>query len=241
MTLSNVDLPQFRYVATASEITQYRGTVNEAEGDGQQAQFVWNGPRDHVVRVFSWGLRRDRGADSLSGEWGQMSSLARNVTKHLYNGIHTYTDYYFGLVLTNGGEFKLAGRLNPSDANKSADASIWIRPGAAAPITIEQLGRILEARMASVQLPVAIARFRAGESTSFGKLKVGPQGILTDYGSVAWDEIEDVQTRNGVVSVKNEGKWLPWKSVPVGQVLNYVVFDALVHTILAERSDSGRE
>jgi len=204
--------------------------------DDQQAHFSWKDRRNRRVAVFPWGFQWVSGVDDLSGTWAQISTFTQSVTRHLYNGSHTYTEYHYALLLANGRSVRLDGTLRAGDARNSANVSIWLRPGVVTPITIEQLGRILSARVTSVQLPAAIARFRAGESTSFGRLTVGPRWIATGNDSVAWSEIQDVQTRSGLVSVKKAGKWLAWKSVAVSRMPNYDVFDALVHTILAERT-----
>jgi hypothetical protein len=203
------------------------------DGD-QHAHFFWSGRRNRRFTVFSWGFQWAGVPDDLSGRWEEISTLTQSVTRHLYNGSHTYTEYHYTLLLVNGCSVRLNGTLRAGDARNSANVGIWLQPGAVRPITIEQLGRILSARVTSVLLPAAIARFRAGESTSFGRLTVGPHGIATGYDSVAWSEIQDVQTRSGFVSVKKAGKWLAWKSVAVSRMPNYDVFDALVHTILTE-------
>lgn len=170
-------------------------------------------------------------------EWQEITVLYVSTTRHLDNGRHTYTEYLYKLCMADGWVLRLSGTLNATAARDSANAGIWLKPGVTTAITVEQFGRIIKARSASVLLPPAIARFRAGESTSFGKLAVGPAGITSGYDRVAWSEVEDVQTQRGYVSVKKAGKWLSWKHLPVGLIPNYEVFDALVRTVLAERSD----
>ena len=83
--------------------------------------------------------------------------------------------------------------------------------------------------------PKAVERFNAGQLVSFGPLSVGPSGITAGDQSLPWSEIEDVQTRKGMVSVKKSGKWLAWKRAQVSQIPNYFIFDALVGAILAQR------
>lgn len=103
------------------------------------------------------------------------------------------------------------------------------------PVTIEQLGRLVTDAVTRIQLPKAIERFNAGQGLSFGPLTVDPAGISAGDQSLAWDEIEDVRTRQGVVTVKKAGKWLSWHKVGVSQIPNYFVFDVLVRAILAQR------
>ncbi len=94
------------------------------------------------------------------------------------------------------------------------------------------LGRLLETRVTRAQLPKAIERFNTGQAVAFGPLSVGPSGITAGDQSLPWSEIEDVPTRNGMVSVKRSGKWLAWKRAQVSQIPNYFIFDALVRAIL---------
>jgi hypothetical protein len=109
-------------------------------------------------------------------------------------------------------------------------------PGVTTAINVGQLGRIFTTRVAEILLPKAISQFNAGQSITFGPFTVGPTGIAESDDSVAWDEVENVQTQSGFVSVTKAGRRRAWKEVPQPQVPNDFVFEALVRTILTQRN-----
>jgi hypothetical protein len=234
--------------------------MTDRQPDNQPAQFVYSfeptglaklfigkDGRRHLaagrllrVSVFPWGFEWIKGDEELSARWGEVSSLTQGVTKHLYGGFHSYTDYVYWVTLSNRQSFSFSGRLSAAETRGRAQRGPSSRNGATTAITIEQLGRIFTERVTSVMLPVAMSRFNAGQSTSFGVLTVGPAGIAVGGESVTWDEVHGLQARGGVVSVMKKGERRAWKGVPVFMVPNYFVFDALVRTVLTQRSADGR-
>jgi hypothetical protein len=78
-------------------------------------------------------------------------------------------------------------------------------------------------------------RTGTGSRVAFGPLSVGPGGITAGDQSLPWSEIDDVQIRKGMMSVKKAGKWLAWKRAQVSQIPNYFILDALVRAALAQR------
>lgn len=197
--------------------------------------------RSKRVLVFPWGFQWISGEKELAARWEQVASVTRNVVRHLVYGVHTRTSYYYSFRLADGRSLTIRGVLGSRKARASQAAKLTATPGVTTPVTIEQLGRILEAAVTRVQLPKAIELFSAGQTISFGPLQVSPAGIAAGNQSLTWAEIEAVQTRSGSVIVRKSGKWLMWKSVRVSQIPNYFVFDALVRAILAQQSsaDSG--
>lgn len=142
--------------------------------------------------------------------------------------------------LSNGRACYFDRRLRAAEARESERTSPRAVPGATTAITVEQLGRIFAARVTRLQLPVAISRYRVGQSISFGVLSVSQAGIGVGDESVTWDEVEDVQTKDGHVRVYKQGERGHWKDAPASMVPNYFVFDARVHTVLSERSGVAR-
>jgi hypothetical protein len=236
--------------------------MTEQRPDEHQAQFVYSRePRDFIeklfmgkerrrhlaagrdlrISLFPWGFHWIKGDDELSARWEDVEAFLQGVTKHLSPyGFHSFTDYVYTARLSNGRGCDFSGRLHAADARESERTSPRAVPGATTAITIEQLERIFTARVTRLQLPVAISRYRAGQSISFGVLSVSQAGIGFGDESVTWDEVEDVRTKGGVASVYKQGERGHWKGAPVFMVPNYSVFDALVHTVLSERSGVAR-
>ena len=184
--------------------------------------------------VFSWGVSWINGADEVSASWEEVTHVWRAITRHSASGSPTYTDYRYTLRLADGRSRAFRGALPARSARASGAVRLEPTPGMTTPVTIEQLGRLLERGVTRVQLPKAIDRFNAGQAVSFGPLTLSPGGIAAGHQSLPWSEIEGVQTRKGVVSVRKSGKWLAWKRALVSEIPNYVVFDALVRASLAQ-------
>jgi hypothetical protein len=191
------------------------------------------------VLVFSWGVSWIDGTEEISASWGTVTQVWRAVTRHYANGSPTYTDYRYTLRLADGRHRSFRGALPARQARASAAVRLRPVPGMTTPVTIEQLGRLLESRVTRAQLPEVIDRFNAGQAVGFGPLALSVSGIAAGGQSLPWSEIEGVQARKGVVSVRKSGKLLAWKRAQVSQIPNYLVFEALVRANL-RRPPTGR-
>jgi len=182
--------------------------------------------------VFTWGVSWIDGAEEISARWDQVTHVWRAITRHYANGSPTYTDYRYTLRLADGRFRSFRGALPARRARASGMVRLRPAPGVITPVTIEQLGRLLETGVTRAQLPKAMDLFNAGQAVGFGPLAVSLSGIAAGGQSLPWSEIEGVQTRKGVVSVRKSGKLLAWKRAQVSQIPNYLVFDALVRANL---------
>lgn len=232
---------------------------DQKSGD-EQAQFVWHKkPRglDKLLMkkedrrnlksgrylhflVYSWGFREIDGDNELSGRWEEVTEFTQFIMEFSLNGAPTSAKHISWGYLEDGRSFAFSDTLWPSTSRNSAQASLAAVPGVTTAVNVGQLGRIFTDRVASVLLPKAISQFNAGQSTTFGPFTVGPTGITEGDESVTWDEVEDVQTQSGFVSVRKVGTRRAWKKVAQPEVPNDFVFEALVRTVLAQRSGDGR-
>jgi len=185
--------------------------------------------------VYPWGVRWINGAEEVSAGWDEVTHVWQAIIRHSANGSPTYTDYRYTVRLADGRSREFRGTLPARSARASGAVRLEPTPGTTKPVTIEQLGRLLESGVTRAQLPKAIDRLNAGQAVSFGPLTVSPGGIAAGDQSLPWGEIEEVETRKGMVSVKKSGKWLAWKRAQVSEIPNYFIFDALVRAILAQR------
>lgn len=231
-----------------------------ARDSGQQAEFSWisrmskqmlwalpkksreeyrqdRGPR---VFVYPWGFHWTRGDEESRVRWDQVTDILSDVKRWSSRGREQGTQYTYTLTLADGKQRKIYGWLDPRPSRASQAVHLRATPGVTTEVTIEQLGRLFQDGVTRARLPEAIDRFNAGQTITFGPVTVNLAGISAGKKSLPWSEIEDVQTKQGWVSVKKEGKWLTWKSVPVRAIPNYFVFDALVRAILAKRPSTGR-
>jgi hypothetical protein len=185
--------------------------------------------------VYPWGIQWIDGDEEVTARWEDVWHVWQRNTRHYANGVPVATEYRYTLRLASGVTKAIEARLRPGAARTSEATRLASRPGITTEITIEQLGRLLETGVTRTQLPQAISSFRAGHPLSFGPLTVSHNGISAGDNSLPWNEIQEVRTREGYVSVRRAGKWLSWKRAPVGDIPNYFVFDALVRSILQQR------
>lgn len=221
---------------------------------GEQAEFEWIGEwkglsavfmgsrkrqalaagRRPGVLVLGWGIRLTDWEDEVSIRWEDITELRKNVVRQKIRS--TYQMYYsYKLQLASGRSKGFGGMLGESLDRSSRATRLARMPGVTTPVTIEQIGRLLEAGVTRVQLSKALEHLNAGQPVSFGPLTVSLHDITAEGKLLPWSEIQDVKTSRGFVSVKKAGKRLDWTSVPVRKIPNYCVFDALVRTILAQR------
>jgi hypothetical protein len=174
------------------------------------------------------------GDEEVMAHWEDVTHVWQAITRHSVNGTATYHDYRFTLWLADGRERKFRGTLPSRSALASGAVRLTPVPGVTTPVTIEQLGRLLEIGVTRAQLPKAVDRLNAGEAVTFGPLTLSPAGLAAGQQALPWSEIADVRTRRQIVSVRKAGKLLAWKRAQVSQIPNYFVFIALVRAILAQ-------
>jgi hypothetical protein len=222
--------PQFSWISEWSRSARLALKRKDRPAPGQSLQMF----------VFRWGFRWISGDDTVSARWEDVADFVYSAVTMVKNGRRTETGYYYKLTLTNGWSARLPGHLRVEAARESQAVSLVAVPGVTTPVTIEQLGRLMMAEITRIQLPRATAAYNAGQPVTFGPVTVSQHGIAVGNKSLPWNEIQEVETSSGSVSVKKVGqRLLAWKVLPVNRIPNYFVFDALVRTILAGRVAAG--
>lgn len=105
------------------------------------------------------------------------------------------------------------------------------------------LGEILRHETLPYLLPPALSDLEQGEVLDFGPLSIDAEGLRAgEDRRLRWHELQDVESANGALIVKQAGKWRAWFKAPLGQVPNAHVLLALIqHSRKGEtRDDRGR-
>lgn len=92
----------------------------------------------------------------------------------------------------------------------------------------KDLAEQVQKRTFSVLWASLRARFREGDSVSFGELEADLSGLRHAGKLLRWRELKELTIAQGKFSVKQIGKWLPWALVDVGSVSNPHLLFALV-------------
>ncbi|MCP5097810.1 MAG: hypothetical protein GY943_19865 [Chloroflexi bacterium] len=99
---------------------------------------------------------------------------------------------------------------------------------------LKQLSDTIQHQTSERLLVKATAEFNAGMPVVFGRLTASKEGLRYGNKMVLWSEVEDVQLRKGIVTVRKQGKHTSWASIPVAQISNIFVLMRLVHQILGK-------
>ena len=76
-----------------------------------------------------------------------------------------------------------------------------------------------------------MARLERGEKLTFGDITISLAGVHTAKGLIPWNSIKDVQARQGVITIKQAGKFFPLSSQPVAKIPNAQLFFMLADAL----------
>lgn len=92
----------------------------------------------------------------------------------------------------------------------------------------DRLAEEVQKRTFTVLWPLVWNRFRSGEPVEFDDLEFTSVGIRHEKKKLAWKDVKDVTVAQGKLTVKQQGKWLPWAIMDVKGVPNPHVLFALI-------------
>lgn len=92
------------------------------------------------------------------------------------------------------------------------------------PVLAEEVQR----RTFTALWPGVWAGYLAGEGIAFGVLEVTLTGIRHAKKSLPWREFKELSIAQGRLTIKQDGRWLPWALVDVGGIPNPHILFALV-------------
>lgn len=76
--------------------------------------------------------------------------------------------------------------------------------------------------------PALRTHFRSGTRLAFGELELDPDGVHHNGKLLRWRDLKEVVIAQGMLSIKQAGKWLPWSLVGMSSVPNpHLLFAAL--------------
>ncbi len=166
--------------------------------------------RSWHVYVCTGGFVFRRGNKIEAFRWDQIEAMWQAVTKRYTNGIHTGTTHKYTVRRKDGGQVIFNDRFTD----------------------VEELGNTISHEITNYQMPQAINAYNAGNTVPFGPLSISMQGISNGKELLPWSQVKDIDVKQGVVTVKKEGKRLNWSSVRVTQVPNVFVLMALINYIM---------
>ena len=167
------------------------------------------------VYICSDGFAFRRGKRIDAFRWDQVESIRQAVTRRYYYGIYTGTTHRYTIRRKDGVQIALRDQF--------AD--------------VEQIGNTLSNAITQALFPQVLAAYNAGQTITFGSLSVSLQGVSNNNGQtwLPWNQIKEIKINRGVISVRQEGKWLNWSTAYASRIPNISVFLALVNYVLKNR------
>jgi hypothetical protein len=161
------------------------------------------------ISVFRKGFAHIKRDKIVVFPYDDIVAVWQTVTKHYLNYVYIGTTYNYH-VRGKGCELLL---------NNGFPNVQWI-------------GERIQKEVIARQLPLAIQTLNQRGTVRFGRLSVSPDGIGSDGMVLPWNEVEEVQVEEGIISVRKHGKWLNWGNIKASEVPNVFVFIALVDQII---------
>lgn len=142
--------------------------------------------------------------------WDDIDNYLERITVKSVNGIAAGTFSRYAIRASDGATIKTSERLGDLPA----------------------FSRILHEKLFARLYAAAYARYRAGESVSFGELVVSGAGInVGQRKRAAWNQLTGMQVANGDLRLFVAGRETAWMAVPAGRLPNFVVLTALLENI----------
>jgi len=82
----------------------------------------------------------------------------------------------------------------------------------------------------------AIARFEAGRSVTFGRLKVRQDGLAVDGQLLSWRDYADLRMDARAIELMHRDSVDPWRSVPTAELRNDTILRPFLEQVLRLRS-----
>jgi hypothetical protein len=158
------------------------------------------------------------GATMVPYHWETMSVL-QEITRNHRNGVHTHTTYAYTFAGPGVEESQVKGGV----IGAFQDPQIW--------------GPEIQQQVTAAQLLPALAAVQAGRTLEFGPFALTAERLSAGEKSVAWSEVQEITTKNGFLSVKQQGRWLKMSVRTVSRIPNFFLFRMLAeHLVEAARA-----
>ncbi|HEY3868659.1 MAG TPA: DUF6585 family protein [Actinocrinis sp.] len=159
--------------------------------------------------------------------WGRVATVYLGSTRHYSNGQYTLTTFGFSVILGNGNRLRLSGAFH--------DHALRPARNRAKPVEDEEdlfgLASAVATAVSRQRLPDAIAALERGDSLTFGDIGIGLAGVRTTAELIPWSAIKEVEVAQGVVRIKQAGRFRPLSRKPASEIPNVQLFILLAKTL----------
>lgn len=163
--------------------------------------------RDLCVRIFTDGFTRTLADQTDVVRWDEVAEIWQNVTQTYRGNVRTNTTHIYKVRLTDGRKFVFNGQVDK----------------------IAGLGSALQQQCAAGMLPRAREAYQAGERVDFGPFSVSRAGIAKGRVTLPWEQVENVELRQGVLHIRKKGERRDWAFAMASKIPNLPVLMALAN------------
>jgi len=100
-------------------------------------------------------------------------------------------------------------------------------------------GKAIQSAITATQLPGAAAAIDDGTTVHFGEIAMSWKTLTFDGRTYAWEQIQLIDARSGLVRMKVDGTWV--SLTPVGAVPNFYIFNELAERLRQAAADEMAE
>jgi uncharacterized protein DUF6585 len=173
----------------------------------------WRRKHNFCVMVYQAGLLYSRPREVIAIRWEEITAIFQQHMRSTLNGVPVGMFYTFIIQTATGRSFKLTNAVED----------------------IALLGAHIEQATFPHLYSQALTRYQQGETIAFEKLCISPAGLQIGQKILSWPHLRDITIQEGSVRIRQQGKWLAWKSIAVADVANIHVALPLIEEIVVSQ------
>jgi hypothetical protein len=176
----------------------------------------WRKKHSFCVFVYQDGLVYSRLREVIAVRWEDITAIIRQHTRSNLHGVPLGMFYTFIVQTATGRSFKLTNAVED----------------------IELLGAHIEQATFLHLYLQALTSYKQGEIVTFGKLGINQTGLQVGKKILFWPHLRDIMLQEGSVRIRQQNKWLVWKSIAVADVKNIHVALPLIEELVANQKST---
>lgn len=176
---------------------------------GGRILWQWWKNRGVSVDVFEHGLKRVRGGEADIILWEDIRAVWQTITAHYGRGGSGNT-YFYTIETKDRQRFTFGEEI----------------------LGIGALGQTIQNEAHTRLYPRLLEKYERGDVVPFGPFNLSKEGVEHGKKFLTWAEIEGAKVEKGYIVFKQQGGWLQWANVAVGEIPNLPTFLGLINHIL---------
>jgi hypothetical protein len=178
---------------------------------GGRTLFQWWRNRGVSVDVFEHGLKRVRDGEADIILWGNIRAVWQTIVGHYgRGGVYAGNTYFYTVETKDGQRFTFGEEI----------------------LGIGTLGSTIQHEAHTRLYPRLLEKYERGDVVPFGPFNLSNEGVEHGKKFLTWAEIEGAKVEKGYIVFKQQGGWLQWANVAVGEIPNLPTFLGLINHIL---------